>query len=109
MAAHWEPGAPHPLDRIAALEAFHQRGIETWVSLEPALNTEETLAIVEATHRFVDFYKVGRLNYLKCDIDWQNHTDRVVALLEQLGKRYYLKQDLVGFLPETHTSAFRIL
>jgi hypothetical protein len=39
-------------------------GIFTWVSLEPTLDIESSLAIVQATHRFVDLYKVGRVNYL---------------------------------------------
>jgi len=35
------------------------------VSLEPTLDVEASLAIVEATHSFVDLYKVGRANYMK--------------------------------------------
>jgi DNA repair photolyase len=51
-----------PDDRINALKAFHERGIFTWVSLEPTLDVEASLALVEATHSFVDLYKVGRAN-----------------------------------------------
>src|ERR1035441_7731742 len=59
----WERNAALPDDRIATLKAFHDRGIFTWVSLEPTLDVEASLAIVEATHGFVDLYKIGRANY----------------------------------------------
>jgi sRNA-binding protein len=39
-------------DRIAALRMFHEAGIFTWVSLEPTLDVEASLAIVEATMAF---------------------------------------------------------
>jgi len=61
----WEKNAASPEDRVAALKAFHERGIFTWVSLEPTIDVESSLAIVKATHGFVDFYKIGRANYLK--------------------------------------------
>jgi DNA repair photolyase len=109
MAAFWEPGAPAPEDRMAALAAFHQRGIETWVSLEPGIDTNETLAVVKATHSYVDFYKLGRLNYHKNETDWQDHTTRLISLFEQLGVRYYVKQDLAPHLPEGYKSVLRIL
>ena len=60
----WEGGAALPGDRIAALRRFHDRGIFTWVSLEPTIDVDASLAIVDATHEFVDLYKVGRVNYL---------------------------------------------
>lgn len=50
-----------PGDRIEALKRFHERGIYTWVSLEPTLDVESSLAIVRDRHSFVDLYKVGRV------------------------------------------------
>jgi DNA repair photolyase len=79
----WERKAALPGDRIAALRAFHERGIFTWVSLEPTLDIESSLAIVEA-HGFVDLYKVGRANYLKeitRTTDWEGYTHRMIDLL----------------------------
>jgi DNA repair photolyase len=46
----WESNAPLPGDRIAALKRFHDAGIFTWVSIEPVLDIEASLAVVEATH-----------------------------------------------------------
>ena len=71
----WERNAALPGDRIATLKAFHERGIFTWVSLEPTLSVEASLEIVKATHRFVDLYKVGRANYLGAltkDTGWRS-------------------------------------
>jgi hypothetical protein len=49
----WERRAALPGDRITALRAMHERGIFTWVSLEPTLNAEHSLPVVEATYEFV--------------------------------------------------------
>jgi hypothetical protein len=90
-----------PDDRINALKAFHERGIFTWVSLEPTLDVEASLAIVEATHSFVDLYKVGRANYLPMTktTDWRDYTLRMVDTLNRVGARHYIKKDLQSFLP----------
>lgn len=97
----WERGAALPADRIATLKAFHAAGIFTWVSLEPTLDTASSLAIIEATHEFVDLYKVGRANYLPItsSTDWEEYTHRVVDLVQRLGVRHYIKQDLQPYLP----------
>ena len=92
----WEPGAAEPIDRMRTLLAFHNAGIPTWVSLEPVIEPEQTLALIRMTHRFVDEYKVGKLNYhpLAKTIDWKKFKHDVVELLEELNCKYYLKADL---------------
>ena len=107
----WERGAPLPGDRIAALRAFHEHGIFTWTSLEPTLDIEASLAIVRATHEFVDLYKVGKANYLKAitkTTDWQGYTERMVELLTRLGKAHYIKQDLQPYLPPGYHNPLRV-
>jgi len=97
----WEPGAALPEDRIDTLRQFHEAGVQTWVSLEPVLNPASALEIIRRTHGFVDLYKVGKLNYheLASRIDWQAFADNVVALLDSLGARYYIKESLLPYLP----------
>jgi DNA repair photolyase len=97
----WEPRAALPADRLAALKAFHDAGIFTWVSLEPTLNTESSLAIIEHTHEFVDLYKIGRANYLPMTntTDWESYTYRILELVNRLGVKHYIKKDLQPFLP----------
>lgn len=106
----WERGAALPGDRIAALKAFHERGIFTWVSLEPTIDVEASLAIVDATHEFVDLYKVGRVNYLPITKteDWQTYTLRMIEKLQALGKQHYVKKDLQPFLPEGYHNPLRV-
>ena len=50
FARKWKSRAALPGDRVAALRSFHDVGVFTWVSLEPTLDVESSLAIVEATH-----------------------------------------------------------
>jgi DNA repair photolyase len=99
-----EPGASMPSDRIVTIREFHAAGIPTWVSLEPVLDPAEALAIIRLTHSSVDLFKVGRWNYdARAEaIDWAKFAADAVALLESLGKRYYIKRDLACFLPEVH-------
>jgi DNA repair photolyase len=92
----WEPGAELPLDRIKTLEIFYYAGIPTWVSLEPVLNTESALHIIQATHKFVDLFKIGLWNYDQRakEIDWKKFGNDSVALCESLGVDYLIKEDL---------------
>lgn len=102
----WEPGAALPSDRIATIREYHAAGVPTWVSLEPVLDPVIALEIIRQTHEFVDLFKVGRWNYNPAAklIDWAAFAGDAVALLESLGKRYYVKKDLACFLPEGHAA-----
>lgn len=107
----WERGAALPGDRIATLRRFHEAGIFTWVSLEPTLDVDASLAIVEATHEFVDLYKVGRANYLKeitRTTDWRDYTLRMIDALNRLGKKHYIKKDLQPYLPDGYPNPLRV-
>lgn len=98
----WERGAALPGDRIATLQKFHERGIFTWVSLEPTLDCESSMQIVRKTHSFVDLYKIGRANYLPMTstTDWRSYTLRMIELCQGLGVKHYIKKDLQPYLPE---------
>ena len=106
----WERNAALPDDRIAALREFHAAGIFTWVSLEPTLDTESSLALVEATHEIVDLYKVGRANYLPMTYktDWADYTRRMLDQLARFGARHYIKRDLQRFLPPDYPNPLRV-
>ncbi|MDB5606682.1 MAG: hypothetical protein JWP25_3582 [Bradyrhizobium sp.] len=107
----WERNAALPGNRIAALQTFHALGIFTWVSLEPTLDIESSLAVVDATHEFVDLYKVGRANYLKeitRTTDWRGYTLRMIDKLQALGKRHYIKADLQPYLPAGYFNPLRV-
>jgi DNA repair photolyase len=106
----WERGAALPDARIATLRKFHDAGIFTWVSLEPVLNTEATLRILEETHPFVDFYKIGRTNYLPQTktTDWESFTHRVIDVCQKYSIKHYIKHDLQPFLPTGYNNQMRV-
>jgi DNA repair photolyase len=92
----WEPKAAPPAERIFTLKEAHERGIYTWISLEPVLYPQDSLNIIELTHTFVDKYKLGTLNYhpRAATINWKTYGTDAVKLLESLKKDYYIKDDL---------------
>ena len=96
QSLEWEPGAALPDDRLATLQAFHERGIPTWVSLEPVIDPAITLEIIRKSHKFVDEFKVGRLNYhpQANRVNWRKFALDAIEQLESLGCKYYLKHDL---------------
>ncbi len=110
FSVKWERKAATPDDRMNALMAFHQRGIFTWVSLEPTLDVQASLRIVEKTHSYVDLFKIGRVNYLPMTrtTDWGDYTQRMVDLCQRLGVRHYVKKDLQPFLPAGYPNPLRV-
>jgi DNA repair photolyase len=101
FSSKWERGAALPQDRIDTLRAFHEKGIFTWVSLEPTLDIESSLQIVRETHKFINFYKIGRVNYLPMTkvTDWRDYTLRMADLCNALEVDHYFKKDLQSYLP----------
>lgn len=95
-AAEIEPYAAPTSERIDVLRKAHELGIKTWVSLEPVYFTEDAYALIEKTHSFVDKFKVGKLNYEpeEKEVDWRKFAIEVEQKLQELGKTYYLKEDL---------------
>jgi DNA repair photolyase len=100
LSLQWEPGAALPEERINSLKRAHERGIRTWVSLEPVLYPEISLEIIRQTHTFVDEFKVGTLNYHPHagSIDRHRFAVDVKKLLSDLNCDYYLKEDLRKWL-----------
>jgi DNA repair photolyase len=106
----WERAAALPADRIEALKAFHEAAIFTWVSLEPTLDCESSLAIVQATHEFVDLFKVGKANYLGeygKKTDWKDYTLRMIDLCSKLRVGHYIKDSLQEYLPAGYPNVLR--
>ena len=97
----FEPNAASPRDRIRAIEIAKQRGINTWVSLEPVLDVEVSLQIIKETHEFVDLYKIGMLNHYPSDItagQWRKFAIKVIELCRRFETDYYIKKDMAKYL-----------
>jgi hypothetical protein len=103
----WEPGAALLQDRSLAFQEAHQRGIWTWVSMEPVLVPEETLYSIEMLTPWVDEFRVGKLNYQQPPepVDWPEFALAAVEALQATGRKWMLKQDLACLLPEGTPSA----
>jgi DNA repair photolyase len=95
-ADRWEPNAPPISDRIAAVKEAHERGIKTWVSLEPVIDPGQALELIEMLHPIVGHWKIGKLNYMRPDkpVDWIKFREDAKALLDSLGADYYIKRSL---------------
>jgi DNA repair photolyase len=91
-----EPGASSTQERINALKKAHKLGIFTYVSLEPVWFPEDALKLIDVTYKFVDFYKVGKLNYnaQQKNVDWKQFREDVIKKIENYGNSYYIKKDL---------------
>ena len=95
-ASQWEPNAPPVADRIQAIHHAHGRGIKTWVSLEPVIDPDQALELIQELHPVVGHWKVGMLNYRKPPrpVNWIQFRDDARNLLDSLGADYYLKESL---------------
>jgi DNA repair photolyase len=96
MREHYEPFTANTEERIRTLKKAHDFGIFTYVSLEPVWEAEQTLKLIDLTHEFVDFFKVGKLNHHphQYDVNWKKFKEDVTIKLTDLEKNYYLKNDL---------------
>lgn len=98
-SAHYEPGAAMPCDRLDALRQLQEAGIKTWASIEPVIDAEESLAVIDASLPYVAAYKVGKLNHQKSAIDWKAFCVRAVEMIRRAGRKLYVKDDLRVFAP----------
>lgn len=96
----WEPDASSVSDRVAILKAAHKAGIFTWVSLEPVIDPAQALDVIQKTHNYVNFWKVGKLNHMKAveqGVDWAKFLNDAKTLLIKYKAKYYIKDDLRSF------------
>jgi len=92
----WEPGASLPLERIETLKIMHEAGVHTWASFEPVINPIQSINMIKKTIKWVNHYKVGKLNNyqgLDKDIDWKVFLQQVIEIIRG-GKPFYVKKDL---------------
>ncbi len=90
----WEPGAAYWPSRCEAIQEANKLGIKTWVSVEPVMDAYESLAMICYMDRWVDFWKIGKMNHRKLDVDWVEFRKHAIALLNNLGAKYYIKKEL---------------
>lgn len=100
LRAHWEPEASTVADRLKLLREAHSLGIYTWISMEPVIDPSEALQLIDVAHEYVDFWKVGKLNYNKAveeKVDWHRFYYDVTRRLKSYQCKYYIKKSLKQF------------
>lgn len=96
----WEPNASSVSDRFKILKSAHDFGIATWVSMEPVIDPLEALAVIDNAHEFVDYWKIGKINYNKQvedAVDWHKFYLDVRARLKLYNASSYIKKSLRAF------------
>lgn len=83
-----------PLFRYCTLIKAHEKGIKTWVSFEPVLDSENVLEMIKDVAPYTDKVKIGKLNYHPSDINWAKFGREAEALCQKLGLDYYIKDSL---------------
>ncbi len=92
----WEPEAAPFSARFVAAQKANIHGIKTWISMEPVIDPDQSLKVIEVFRGFVDHWKIGKINYNKWyedRIDWKKFLEQVEELLKDYS--YYIKQDLL--------------
>lgn len=89
-----ERNAEGPNTRLSALIQAHNRGIKTWVSYEPVIDSDSVLTNILMHFQYFDKVKIGKLNYYPSDIDWAKFGREAEALCKDLGVDYYIKDSL---------------
>ena len=100
MREEWEPAASSVNDRLAILKSAHKAAIFTWVSLEPVIDPVQALDVIRTAHKYVRFWKVGKLNHMKeyeRNVNWGQFLFDAETLLTKYGAKYYIKNDLRSF------------
>lgn len=94
LAHETEPFAEIPISRLYDLETAKYKGIKTWVSFEPVLDTAAVLKCIINYAKYIDKVKIGKLNYHPSDINWAEFGREAEALCQELGIAYYIKESL---------------
>jgi len=88
-----EPQAEITVIRFSALKEAHKRGIKTWISFEPVIETTIVYDVI-AMAEFIDLCKIGKLNYFPSDINWHDFGHECERLCKEHGRNYYIKDGL---------------
>lgn len=84
---------------LSALTLAYSKGIKTWASCEPVLNTEKVLMMI-AKCSFIDKIKIGKLNHYTPEdfglkpINWGEFGRKAEWICKEWSRDYVIKDDL---------------
>ena len=85
--------------RLLDLEELHDRGLKTWVSLEPVFFPGLVYKVIRGCD-FIDLFKIGKLNHAAAPPEivkaggWAAFGKEAERLCREHGRAYYIKEDL---------------
>lgn len=62
-----EPNASPNTERISAMKLLHEQGIKTFASIEPIIDFDSSLKMIEQSIDFCDLYRIGLRSGVKAD------------------------------------------
>lgn len=87
-----EVNASSNADRIEAMKLLHERGYKTFASIEPIVDLESSLSMINSTIGFCDLYKVGLMGGRK--YDWRELRGFILACAT-LESKFYFKDSFI--------------
>ncbi len=97
-----EPGCASNNERINAMQLFHSEGFKTWASIEPIIDFNSSMRMIEQTVGHCDLYKVGLQSGKKYDRKaTQEFALRVMAAARCNHTKVYFKDSLVSRIGAT--------
>ena len=106
-----EPNASTNAERIKAMDKLHWMGFSTFASIEPVVDWESSMRVIEQSLPYCDHYKIGLRSGVKKD--YYNHAEtfeRVSYLVEVITKAHrdvYLKQSVRTFIGNDNNVTLR--
>ena len=93
-----EPKASTNEERILAMLNLHKMGFKTWASIEPIIDIDSSLDMIQRTLGFCDLYKVGLRSGVKRDY---YKDDDIMLMLQRIWKykmmdfgKFYIKDSI---------------
>lgn len=87
-----EPNASSNTDRIQAMKILHEGGYKTFASIEPIVDLDSSLSMINSTIGFCDLYKVGLMGGRK--YDWRELRGFILACAT-LESKFYFKDSFI--------------
>lgn len=91
-----EPGASTNTERIEAMRKLHDVGVKTWASIEPIIDFESSMAMIEQTIGICDLYKIGLESGKSYNKSQQeSFLSKLILLTTKNDLRVYLKASIL--------------
>ena len=101
----YEPKAAPPHDRLmSAFEMKMLTGATIWVSMEPVLDAQDALDLLDpqVSGYLFDLYRIGKLNYHPSSINWHDFGHAAEEICKRRGLTYYIKDSLREAMRNKH-------